>query len=389
MKPISVTLDAGPAVHQQAGLSRYTTRLAENLLHHAPEEIDLTLLFNQHSGHTLPASLQTAPTRTVDQGQYGWRIQALTSQWLHRPRAALLPPPDTVQGRQLYHATEHLLPRVACPTVLTVHDLIFERYPQHHTRRNQAFLKLAMPRFVAAADAIIAVSAHTKNDLIEIYGTPAAKIHVIHEGVDTRFSPAAPDEIAGVRTHYGLPEHYLLMVGTLEPRKNHGTALRALRRLRDQGMQVALVIVGGEGWLFAPVRTLLQELGLDDDVIFTGYVDDAELPALYSGAACVLVPSLYEGFGFAVLEAMACAAPVICSNVSSLPEIAGDAAQLITPVDDLALAAAVHQVLTEPALATALRAKGQARSAHFTWPECARKTAELYMELADVAQRQP
>ncbi|MCB0130494.1 MAG: glycosyltransferase family 4 protein, partial [Caldilineaceae bacterium] len=340
MKPISVTLDAGPAVHQQAGLSRYTTRLAENLLHHAPEEIDLTLLFNRHSGHTLPATLQTAPTRTVDQGQYGWRIQALTSQWLHRPRAALLPPPDTVQGRQLYHATEHLLPRVACPTVLTVHDLIFERYPEHHKLTNRLFLAVGMRLFVRHADTIIAVSQQTKRDLIELYQTPAAKIHVIYQGIDPTFAPAVLDDIQRIRHTYarratdGTPRPYLLMLGTLEPRKNHLTAMKALARLKAAGFPHALLIAGGEGWLFEPVRQQVAALGLENDVHFTGYVPAADLAPLYGGATCVLQPSLYEGFGFPVLEAMACGVPVICSNTSSLPEAAGNAALLVDPLDD-------------------------------------------------------
>ncbi|MCB0075699.1 MAG: glycosyltransferase, partial [Caldilineaceae bacterium] len=152
-----------------------------------------------------------------------------------------------------YHATEHLLPRLPVPTVLTVHDLIFERYPAHHTWRNVQFLKRAMPAFVRAADVVIAVSEHTKRDLVELYATPPAKIRVVHEGVDAHFAPASPDAVAAVRARYGLTRSYLLMVGTLEPRKNHLTAMAALARLKAAGQDVTLAVAGGHGWRFEPV----------------------------------------------------------------------------------------------------------------------------------------
>ena len=168
------------------------------------------------------------------------------------------------------------------------------------------------------------------------------------------------------------------MVGTLEPRKNHVTALRALARLKNLGQPHRLLIVGGEGWLFTPIRTLVKQLGLDGDVTFAGYVPQTDLPALYTGSACVLQPSLYEGFGFPILEAMACGAPVVASNVSSLPEVAGDAALLIPPTDDTALALAVHLVITQPNLADALRTHGLARAAPFTWRRTAADTVAVY-----------
>jgi glycosyltransferase involved in cell wall biosynthesis len=286
----------------------------------------------------------------------------------------------------LYHATEHLLPRLCTPTVLTVHDLIFERHPEHHTRRNVWFLKVGMRLFTRAADAIIAVSEHTRRDLINLYAIPADKIYVVYEGVDPCFRPASEAEIARVRTHYRIVRPYLLMVGTLEPRKNHAAALQALARLKAEGHPHMLVIVGGSGWLFEPVHRLVEDLGLQSDVLFTGYVPAADLPALYSGAACVLLPSLYEGFGFPVLEAMACAAPVICSNVSSLPEVTGDAALLVPPTDVDALVAALRLVLSQPALADALRRCGPLQAARFRWDRCAAETVEVYRTLAATSE---
>lgn len=378
---IALTLDAGPAVHQRAGLSRYTERLAANLLIHHADQVNLTLFYNAHSQHQLPVSLQSAPTRTVALGQLGWRLSSLVTQLLRHPRYEAHLPPG-----QIYHATEHLLPYLHRPTVLTVHDLIFTRYPAHHTRRNRWFLQLAMPIFVQRAHAIIAVSQHTRRDLVELYQTPAAKIHVIYEGIDPAFAPATSAQIRQVQYQYspaaeGAARPYLLMVGTLEPRKNHAAAMRALARLKAAGFPHRLLIVGGEGWRFAPIAALVQELKLNEDVTFTGYVPATDLPALYGGAACVLQPSLYEGFGFPVLEALACGAPVVCSQASSLPEVAGDAALLIDPADDEALTAAIRRVVTEPGLRAELNRKGRLHAAQFRWERCAQETVAVYQEV--------
>jgi glycosyltransferase involved in cell wall biosynthesis len=381
---VRVLLDAGPAVHQSAGLSRYAERLAAHLLRFVPGDLDLTLFYNAHSGHTLPPSLHRLPSVTLPLGQVAWRLGALASQVAGLPFPPVQRALDRAGAPALYHATEHLLPRVQAPTVLTVHDLIFERYPEHHTHRNVAFLRAAMPRFVRAADAVIAVSEHTKRDLVDIYGTPPAKIAVVYEGIDPAFRPAPPEKTARVRAAYSPDAPYLLMVGTLEPRKNHATALRALAHLTREGCPHHLVIAGGRGWLFEPVRDLVARLGLAGRVRFAGYVPDADLPALYAGAACVLLPSLYEGFGFPVLEAMACGAPVVCSNASSLPEVAGSAALLVSPEDDAALADAVRLVLTQPALAAAMRARGLTQAARFRWERCAAETLAVYRSVAGI-----
>ncbi len=377
---VSVVMDVGPAVHQRAGLARYAERLADHLLRQQGERVDLGLFYNAHSGHDLPASLGGARVRSVPMGQYAWRLGVLAGQVMGRPDYA-----KHIPSAQVYHATEHLLPRLpkTTATVLTVHDLIFERFPQHHTLTNRLYLKWAMPLFVRRADAVIAVSHSTKQDLVELYGTPPAKIHVIHEGIDDRFAPIGPPGIHRVKSKYSPDRPYLLMVGTLEPRKNHAAALTLLARLKAEEFPHRLIIVGGKGWLFEPIKRQVDDLGLTDDVVFAGFVGDDELPALYTGADCVVMPSLYEGFGFPVLEAMACGVPVVCSNVSSLPEVAGDAAFLVAPTDGDALHAAVRRVLTEPDLARSLAANGQRQAANFRWERCAAETAALYQEVND------
>ncbi len=385
--PLHVTIDVGPAVHQNAGLSRYAERLTQQLSRYHTEQLQLTLFYNRHSRHSLSEPLHSASLKSFPLNQYAWRLSVLASQILRLPyiplaRTVCASGPSRHAGfgplRPIYHATEHLLPHLPCSTVLTVHDLIFEHYPQHHTLMNRLFLKIGMPLFVKAANAVIAVSRQTKQDLITRYRLPDHKIHVIYEGVDSEFKPAPAEEIVRVRNVYRLDHPYLLMVGTLEPRKNHALALHALARLVAQGYPHRLLICGGHGWLFEPVHRLIDELDLSDRVSFSGYVPARDLPPLYSGADCVLLPSLYEGFGFPALEAMACATPVVCSNASSLPEIAGDAALLVAPTDDEALTMAIRSVLDEPGLAQTLRERGVRRAAQFRWETCAAETIEVY-----------
>ena len=374
---LRVVLDAGPAVHQRAGLARYAERLASALWQHFRDALDLTLVYNSHSGRRLPASLGSIPALTLPLGQHRWRLGALTCQLL---RVSL------VEGRlpagDVYHATEHLLPWMARPSVMTVHDLIFERYPQHHTRANRAFLRVAMPLFVRRADAIIAVSQHTRRDLLEVYATPPQKVYVVEEGIDERFRPAGEADIRRVKERYSIRRPYLLMVGTLEPRKNHALAFRALARLKAEGWPHCLVAVGGGGWLFDAVQRQVESLQLSDDVIFAGHVADADLPALYSGADCFLMPSLYEGFGIPVLEAMACGAPVVCSKVSSLPEVAGEAARFIEPLTAEGLADAVRQVLSNPKMADKMLSDGMRQAGRYRWQRAADETVQVYRAAA-------
>ena len=382
---LPVTIDIGPAVHQGAGLARYAERLSTYLLCEQSHQLDLTFFYNTHSDSARPpGGLQGAKQQSVAQGQLSWRLGALFSQLLKLQKYERLIRGGVANRTNLplYHATEHLLPRLRLPTVLTVHDLIFERFPQHHTLRNRLFLRTAMPIFVRNANHIIAVSEHTRQDLLELYGAPAEKIRVIAEGIDPEFAPAAAASVAKVREQYSPQRPYLLMVGTLDPRKNHLAAMKALARLKAHGFPHKLVVAGGKGWLFEPIQEQVSALGLTDDVTFAGYVPGEELPALYSGADCVLNPSVYEGFGFSVLEAMACGVPVVSSNASSLPEVAGDAALLVDPHDVDGLAAAIENIVASEALSVSLRSAGLARAAQFSWSKCAAETAELYHETA-------
>jgi len=263
-----------------------------------------------------------------------------------------------------------------------VHDLIFRHLPQHHKPLNRWYLNLTLPLYCRRATHIIAVSAQTRRDLSAAYRLPAEKITVIHEAADPCFCPQPPETVAAARARYRLPERYLLFVGTIEPRKNLGRLLQAFERLHEARLTDALVIVGQRGWLYDDFFAALENSPARQAVIFPGFVPDADLPAVYAGAQALAFPSLFEGFGLPVLEAMACGTPVVCSNTSSLPEVVGEAALLVDPTDVDALADALTRVLRDDALRRELWQKGWAQVQHFTWQETARRTLAVYHALA-------
>jgi glycosyltransferase involved in cell wall biosynthesis len=366
-----IYIDVAAAVHGRAGLGRYADSLARTLVAKDPERY--AFFFNQ-SGNVHPLDgLKGIPVRTVRAGYKPWRMAVWLGQLAALGFDRLLP------GAELYHATEHLLmPLRRVPTVLTVHDLIFHLFPQHHKRLNYWYLNAAMPLYCRRANAIIAVSQATKRDLVRIYGLDPAKVTVVHEAAAPHFTPAPPAQVAQVRARYALPNQYLLHVGTIEPRKNLNRLLEAVHRLREGGEDVRLVVVGSKGWLYQGFFQLLEELDLKDAVQLPGYVPDADLPAVYSGASLAVVPSLYEGFGLPVLEAMSCGTPVVCSNVSSLPEVGGGAVRYFDPTDVPAMTDAIVTVWRDELLREAMRQRGLARAAQFSWAQAAEETQTVY-----------
>jgi glycosyltransferase involved in cell wall biosynthesis len=264
------------------------------------------------------------------------------------------------------------------PTVLTVHDLIFRHLPQHHKPLNRWYLNATMPLYCRRANHIIAISEATRQDLMAAYDVPPGEITVIPEAADPSFRPQHPETISAVRAHYHLPERYLLFVGTIEPRKNLGCLLTAFEALQAAGLTEGLVIVGRRGWLTEAFFAQLERSPARDAVIFPGYVPDPDLPPIYAGAQALVFPSLYEGFGLPVLEAMACGTPVIASRTSSIPEVGGDAARYFDPQDADELLAQVRGVLSDPALAADLRERGLAQADRFSWARTAAQTQSVY-----------
>lgn len=380
-----VCWDVSPAVHGRAGLGRYVQELAAAILARDAQN-EYVAFYNRSAEARVPVPLDALPQLTTRQGDKPWRLRAAVSHVLRLSQDRLFPSID------LFHATDNLLPFLtAIPSVFTLHDLVFRFHPDTVSWANRLFLQVMTRRFLQAADAIIAVSECTKRDAQRLYGIADSKISVVHEGVHERFQPCRPDAVTAVRRRYGLPARYLLFVGTVEPRKNLAVLLDALvalkRRISDGagGANVPkLVIVGKKGWLSGGFFRRLRELALEPGVVLPGFVPDDDLPAVYSGAACFVFPSLYEGFGLPVLEAMACGAPVICSNASSLPEICGDAALLFDPRSPAELTTIIERVLADAALRGELVERGLRQAAKFTWQRTAERTLDVY---ADVAGR--
>ncbi len=369
-----IGIDATAAIHQRAGIGRSVRELVRALAALKP---DLPLRLFVAGAHR--ADLAYAPGSAVYRPS---RFSEMTHARLwHRLRAPL--PVELWTGPlDLFHATDFALPptRPRTRTVATVHDLAFERYPDETMPGMLDYLKRVAPRSARRADAIIAVSQATRQDLIELYGIPAEKIHVVYHGVTPDFCPERdPAQEAETRQRYQLPEGPLLLtVGTLQPRKNHLRLVQAFARTRQPA---ALVIAGSPGWAYGEVRGEVEHLNLRRRVRFVEWVEDRDLPALYRMATAFVFPSLYEGFGLPVLEAMASGAPVIASRASSLPEVVGEAGVLVDPLDVDGLAAAMDALLSDADRHAALREAGLARASNFTWAKAARQTWAVYESL--------
>src|SRR5262245_30494663 len=270
------------------------------------------------------------------------------------------------------------------PVVATIHDLAFERMPETFTRRGSFQLKLTVRRTAKKAARIATVSEYSRRDLLSIYKLPPEKVVVTYNGVESRFTPqpASPNEAEEIRGRFGIARDYLLAVGSLQPRKNLVRLIRAYAKLRSEREDFTrqLVIVGRKLWLAHEIFDEVKRQRWADDVILTGYVADEDLPALYRSARAFVYPSLFEGFGLPPLEAMACGIPVVTSGVSSLPEVTGDAALLIDPNNELALANAMIEIANNEPLRAELREKGIAQAKKFTWRDAAEKTLRLYKE---------
>jgi len=293
-------------------------------------------------------------------------------------------------GIDLLHSLCHVAPprRNGMRAVVTIPDIIFLRFPgefrfvQHHVAHR------LMRRAVREADRVLVYSEHTKGDLRQEFGVPANRVDVapLAPGEPARDPEAARPVLEALR----IPEHYIYSVLATYHHKNLDGLLRAFARLRErESVPHALVISGLRMAAHSRFEALVEELQLREDVIFTGWVPEAALRALYEGAACFVYPSLYEGFGLPVLEAMALGVPVVCSNATSLPEVAGDAALLVDPRDPAALAEALARCLKDDATRRMLVEKGRAHAARFTWEECARGTLASYQRAMAGGAAQP
>lgn len=292
--------------------------------------------------------------------------------WRHQPDVTFVPAhtlPFLMRGR----------------AAVTVHDLGYRFFPQAHRFAERLYLELTTRYSAWRADRVLADSYATQRDLNSQYGTPERKIRVVYPAVEG-IERAAQAQIAALRAAYDLPERYLLFIGTLQPRKNLTRLVQAFAMYlaHSSDPDLCLVLAGKVGWLFEPERDLYAHLpsALRRRVRLLGYVADSEVAALYSGALAFVFPSLYEGFGFPVLEAMRCGTPVLCSQTSSLPEVAGEAALLVDPLDVVQIAAGIDQIVRDSALRERLIERGYAQAASFTWRRAAQQTLQALCEAA-------
>jgi len=283
-------------------------------------------------------------------------------------------------GAQLIHGPANSLPLLLAglPGVVTIHDLAIYEHPEWFPGDQWFATKVIVPRSVHQARMIICPSHATKAATMRFFGVEAARCRVIPHGVETEFAlPASPSVRAEVQARYALPERYLLQVGTVQPRKNYITTLRALARIPTPE-RIPLIVVGGFGWNYDPVVDAVHNLDLTGSVRFVGYAGMPDLPALYQMAQALVFPSLDEGFGLPVLEAFAAGTPVIASNAGAIPEVAGDAALLAAPEDDEALADSLRRLLSDRELRDRQVAAGRARAALYTWSTSAAAHRAVY-----------
>jgi glycosyltransferase involved in cell wall biosynthesis len=284
-------------------------------------------------------------------------------------------------GVDVVHSTAYTTPLISGPKIIvTVHDLSFFVFPQYHSDENYQFVTRHVHHAARRADFIIADSENTKREIRRFLHVPEERIEVIHLAAGQEFMrKSSRDSISLVKARYNIHKPYFLSVGSVEPRKNLARSLVAFKALIESGrVDYQFVIIGGSGWKNEGINALIQELAADGHVVYPGYLPDEDLPALYQGADVFVYPSIYEGFGLPVLEAMASGVPTITSNTTSLPEVAGDAALLINPLEPFEIFQGMEALATDPSLREELKRRGLEQSRKFSWEETARKTLKVY-----------
>jgi alpha-1,3-rhamnosyl/mannosyltransferase len=289
--------------------------------------------------------------------------------------------PQVVRAQRagVYHSPYYLMPYFPrAVTVLTVYDVIPLRYPQFSSARARLFFRFTTRLALAAARCVIAITENARQDFIAEFRVRPEQITAIPLGVDAAFRPASQAEIDAVRAKHALPDRFALYLGSNKPHKNLTGLVRAWVSLPDH--PAGLVVAGAWDDRYGDARRLAESSG-DKTILWIGRVAEADLPALYSAARVFVFPSLFEGFGLPVIEAMACGTPVICSNTTALPEVAGDAAVFVEPTDPMSLGRALQETLDDETLLAQLREKGLRRAAQFSWERTAARTLEIYRQV--------
>jgi glycosyltransferase involved in cell wall biosynthesis len=370
MRPLRVAWDNSLSGRDKGGTGVYSARLLEQF--RGRKDVSLEVLQGGHQN----SSANSVVSR-------GWGIVGNLF-WTHTILPRILRKLDA----DLLHAPAFIAPLVApCPVVMTVHDISYLLYPSHFSRWWGVYLKAIMPQIVSSAAAIVCVSEHSKQDAVATYKLSSHKVYVVPNGVDhERFHPRTTLDCDWARS-FGIREGYLLHVGAFSYRKNIPVLLRAVADLRSKGIlkKRQLVLAGPQDLALKGAHEVfetIQKLDLSSSVVLTGHVPAKHLPGLYRHAALLVMPSLYEGFGLPVLEAMAVGTPVVASNSASLPEVAGGAAILFPAQDHCALAGSIEEVLENRSIFEELQWKGLQRARQFSWGRAAEETIAVYRAVA-------
>jgi glycosyltransferase involved in cell wall biosynthesis len=384
-KPLCIGIDVTAALAQGGGIGRYTRELVRAV-------VASDASFHYHLFSARPPSQLPVPDPLPQAAHVTYTPAPLPERWLYRLwyRLRLPLPVQWVTGRlDLFHSPDFVLPPVAgdIPTLLTVHDLSFIHYPHTFPQVLVDYLNRVVPWSVRRASHILADSEATRRDLLDLWQVPAEKVTVLYSGVNASFQPAGEVQVTAVRRRYRLDDApYLLSVGTVQPRKNYQMLIQAFAAVAADWPHT-LAIAGGKGWLYEEMLAEVDRQNLTGRVRFIGFVDDADLPALYTGADLFLFPSLYEGFGLPLLEAMACGVPVLTSDASCLPEVVVnkesgvETAVLLSPHLPHSWSQAIHHLLGDESACDRLRQAGQQQATRFTWQRAAGQLIELYHQV--------
>lgn len=362
----------------RSGVGQYQIHLLRALLLADPENFYHLYGFNLRNRHRFKTI--HFPSQNYDLYLSPVPQRVMTLWWLMFQQPSL----EQIVGTcDLYHVSELCIqPTRKGKTVAFVHDLTTLLHPEYHTASN-TFLHRERFKRILRVDGILTNSEFTKKDLINHLGIKPETIFVTPLGADDRFRPMADSKITPVLRAFGIKKPYLLFVGTLEPRKNVEALIRAFNALKEKyWIPHQLVLVGQKGWLYQDIMKAVEFSPFRGDILSLDYVPDSDIPALMSGADVFVYPSFYEGFGLPVLEAMQCGCPVITSNVSSLPEVGGDACLYVHPESSDELSEKIYEVIRDKSLQKTLSMKGAERAKQFSWKKCAQKTLAAYQAVA-------
>ena len=371
---IQIAVEIQPALEDHTGVGWYVYELLKNI---DKSEMEITgNYFNFMNRHDYNKPLLNLGLRYDKLKYIPYKIYKILTEKYNVPYNLFFR-----KKIDIFHFTRYILPNnIKGKVILNIYDLVFEKHIETMESKNRENFKRSFYKSVERADQIITISESSKNELIEILKVPENKIHIVHPGIDfQKFNNRDIVITKKVISKYSLPKDYILYLGTLEPRKNVENIIRAYANLKKSGeIKENLVLAGKKGWLFYEIFDLIKSLDLEDEVILTGYIDECEKPVIYQNAKLFIFPSLYEGFGMPILEAMAAGIPVITSNVSAMPEVAGDAAILVNPLDCKEISGAILKILKSNELSNVLVNKGFEQCKKFTWSNSANKLVEIY-----------